>query len=350
MINHLASRAAALIVMGLTTSVYAQVPAEVSALPATAPAPSDNPTTPAKVELGRKLYFDPRLSHDGSVSCNSCHNVMNGGTDNRAVSAGVRGQRGDRSSPTVFNAAFLSVQFWDGREPTLEAQAKGPLINPVEMGNKDHNEVVSRLRKIPGYVQEFDKVWGKKDSLNIDHVAQAIAAYERTLITPNSPFDRYAKGDTKALSPAAAKGLQTVKEVGCLSCHSGPNFAGPTLPAGTGFFQKFPTFTGSSYDSKYDLTDDPGRAKATKNDADKHFFRVQTWRNIALTAPYFHNGSVNTLDEAVRVMAKTQLNKELTPEQVTSIVAFLESLTGQVPPQKMPTLPPTLGTAVTELR
>ena len=212
--------------------------AQHSALPQKAPVPKDNPQTQEKIDLGRQLYFDPRLSSDGTVSCNSCHNVMNGGSDNRRFSAGVKGHRGGRSAGTVFNAAFYSTQFWDGRAASLEEQAKGPLINPVEMGNKDHQQVIQRIRKIPGYVTSFQKAFqGKgKKAVNIDNLAKAIAAYERTLITPNSPFDRFKRGDQKAMGPLAQKGYQTFNQVGCVACHSGPNFSGPTLPQGTGFF------------------------------------------------------------------------------------------------------------------
>lgn len=316
-------------------------------LPDSVPTPKDNPSTPEKIELGKQLYFDPRLSSSGTISCNSCHNVMAGGDDNRNFSAGVRGQLGDRSSPTVWNAAFQSVQFWDGRAATLEDQAKGPLINPVEMGMKNHQQVITeRIAKVPGYQTQFKKVFGGK--VTIDNVAKAIAAYERTLITPNSPFDRYIKGDQKAMSSEAIKGFETFKSVGCVACHQGVNFSGPAMPIGTGFFQKFPLFPDNKIEARYAFTKDPGRAKHTKKDADKNFYRVPTLRNIALTAPYFHNGSVYSLDEAVRLMAKLQLNKELKKDEIKSIVTFLsEGLTGQFPEQKMPRLPETVGTAFT---
>ncbi len=309
------------------------------ALPEKPPIPKDNPMSPAKIELGKKLYLDPRLSVDGTISCNSCHNIMGGGDDDRPVSAGVRGQLGTRSAPTVWNAAFLSVQFWDGRAKSLEEQAKGPMVNPIEMGNPNHDFVVSRLKKIPGYQMEFKVVFGDKDALNIDNVAKAIAAFERTLITPNSRFDRYLKGDKNALGEQEIRGMQTFEKTGCVSCHSGPNFAGPMLPEGQGFYQKFPTYPGSVYDKKYNLTEDPGRFGVTHDEKDRHFFRVPTLRNIAKTAPYFHNGSVGALDEAVRVMAKVQLNKTLKDEEVADIVAFLKTLTGEFPTMTMPRLP-----------
>lgn len=317
------------------------------ALPDKPPVPADNPMTKEKIELGKQLYFDPRLSVDGTVSCNSCHNVMSSGTDNRPVSVGVAGQKGGRSSPTVWNAAFLTAQFWDGRAATLEDQAKGPILNPVEMGMPSQEAAADRIKSIPGYSAQFKKVFGGGDSVTYDNIAKAIAAYERTLITPNSAFDRYMRGDKKALSPAAQHGMKLVENVGCTGCHNGPNFAGPTsLPVGEGFYQKFPTFTDNDYVTKYKLMDDNGRFNVTKSDADKHLWRVPTWRNVALTAPYFHNGSVPTLDEAVRVMAKTQLNKDLTHEQVADIVAFLNSLSGAFPKQTLPRLPETPNSSV----
>jgi len=313
-------------------------------LPAEAPSPADNPMTPAKIELGKKLFFDPRVSVDGTVSCNSCHNVMEAGDDDRATSVGVHGQRGGRSSPTVFNAAFLSVQFWDGRAANLEEQAKGPVTNSVEMGMKDHTVVMTRLGAIPAYVAEFEAVFGA-GGLTIDNFAKAVAAYERTLLTPDSAYDRYIKGDESALSEQQKRGMQTVLESGCIACHNGASFAG-AMPMGQGFYQKVPLIPGSAYDAKYDLTSDTGREQATKNPADRNMWRVATWRNVALTAPYFHNGSVATLDEAVRVMAKIQLGKELGDAQVADIVAFLGSLTGKFPQQTMPRLPGVDGKTV----
>lgn len=317
------------------------------ALPKKVDIPADNKMTEEKILLGKTLYFDPRLSKDGTVSCNSCHNVMAGGEDNRAFSAGVGAKLGGRSAPTVWNSAFLSVQFWDGRAATLEDQAKGPLTNPVEMAMPNHNLVMERIAKIPGYKPMFDKAFGTGDNLTIDNLAKAIAAYERTLVTPNSRFDKYISGNKKALTETEIKGFELVKTTGCFACHSGPNFAGPKLPVGVGFFMKFPTFPGSVYDKKYKFMDDTGKHSVTGAESDKHMWRVPTLRNIALTAPYFHNGSVATLDEAVRVMAKTQLNKDLSDSEVQSMVAFLKTLTGEFPRQTMPVLPPSEGGLVT---
>jgi cytochrome c peroxidase len=313
------------------------------ALPEKAPEPADNPTTPEKVELGKMLYFDTRLSSNGTVSCFSCHNVMEGGDDHRTTSIGVHDQAGGRNAPTVWNAAFHSVQFWDGRAATLEDQAKGPPANPIEMGMNDLNAVSDRIEKIPGYKPYFDKAFGTGDNVNIDNIAKAIAAYERTLITPNSPYDRYVRGEKTAMNDQQIRGMQTFAETGCTACHSGANFNGPTQKTGQGFYQKFPTFTDNDYVSKYGLMNDAGRMAATGKEADKNMWRVPTLRNLAYTAPYMHTGSVKSLPEAVRVMSKTQLGKELQPQQVEEIVAFLGALNGEFPEQTMPRLPATPG-------
>jgi cytochrome c peroxidase len=313
------------------------------ALPDQAPAPADNPTTAAKVELGKMLYFDPRMSSTGTVSCFSCHNVMEGGDDHMTTSAGVHGLKGGRNAPTVWNAAFHSVQFWDGRAPSLEEQAKGPPVNPIEMGMANLDAVIDRVRHIPGYRPYFDKAFGAGDVVTMDNAAKAIAAYERTLITPGSAYDRYVKGDRKALTAQQVKGMEAFAAAGCTSCHQGAAFNGPALPAGAGFFMKFPTYPDSVYTVKYKLTDDPGRASVTKDPADRGMWRVPTLRNLTYTAPYMHTGTVKTLPEAVRVMAGTQLDKTLSDAEVADIVAFLESLSGPFPQQTMPRLPPTPG-------
>lgn len=315
-----------------------------SPLPNTIPAPADNPTTPAKVALGKQLFFDPRLSSTGVISCNSCHNVMGGGTDNREVSMGVKGHLGSRSAPTVWNAALKPSQFWDGRALTLEAQAEGPPLNPVEMGNKNAAAIETTLRAIPGYVREFTAVFGPH-SVTFGNMAKAIAAYERTLITRNSPYDRFMQGDKTAMNPAAVRGLDTFNRLGCATCHSGPDFAGST-PVGTPFRQKFPVYANNPYVMKYGFLKDKGYYDTTHKEADLHLYQVPTLRNIALTAPYFSNGAVKTLPEAVRVMAAVQLNKSLSDRQVMDIVAFLDDLTGQFPKQSLPHLPQTPGKSV----
>lgn len=308
-------------------------------LPAKPPIPADNPMTAAKIELGKMLYFDTRLSKDNTLSCNSCHDVSKGGVDNQQFSKGVRGQLGGRNSPTVWNSAFHSVQFWDGRANTLEDQAIGPMTNPVEMGMDNHQLLVEKLRGVPGYMKEFDKVFGKKDSLTLENMAKAIAAFERTLIAADSPFDRYIKGNKKAMSAEALEGMQLFQTVGCVACHQGPNFSGPSMPVGTGFYMRFPNFAGNEYDKKYGFSKDEGRFQVTKNESDKHMFRVPTLRNVELTYPYFHNGAVKELPEAVRVMAKSQLNKDLSDGEVTKLVAFLKSLTSPLPKITPPKIP-----------
>lgn len=318
---------------------------EWQALPETAPAPADNPTTEAKVELGKMLYMDPRFSSTGTVSCNSCHNVMEGGDDSRSVSMGVHGKTGGRNAPTVWNSAFHSVQFWDGRAPLLEDQAKGPVSNPVEMGMKDVDTAMERVRRIPGYKAYFEKAFGE-NSMTVDNAAKAVAAFERTLITPNSSYDKYVKGDNKAMSEQQVRGMNKFASSGCTSCHSGAAFNGPQMKLGEGFFTKFPTFTDNSYVAQYKLADDKGRQEVTGNEADASMFRTPTLRNITDTAPYFHNGSVNDLAEAVRVMAKTQLNKDLPDADVNDIVAFLGALTGEYPEITMPRLPATAGMSI----
>lgn len=330
----------------IAISASAAFAADWQALPEVAPAPADNPTTPEKVELGRLLYLDPRFSSTGTVSCNSCHNVMLGGEDNRPVSMGVHGQTGGRSAPTVWNSGFSSSQFWDGRAATLEEQAKGPVTNPIEMGMSELEEAMNRVRDIPGYRPYFESAFPGDDPMTVENAAKAVAAYERTLITPDSPYDRYVKGDKQALSAQQVRGMQSFADTGCTACHSGPAFNGPSMSPGTGFFMKFPTFADNDSVEKYQLSADTGRFTVTGEEADRFMWKVPTLRNIALTAPYFHNGAVGTLDEAVRVMAKAQLNKDLSDAQVTDMVAFLSALTGKFPEQAMPHLPPTPGRSV----
>lgn len=320
--------------LALTASMTASA---AESLPTVAPAPEDNPTTEEKVELGKMLYHDPRLSSTGTVACASCHNTMLGGEDNRPNAMGVNGQTGGRSAPTVWNSAFNKVQFWDGRAASLEAQAAGPVTNPIEMGMKSWDDVVARLKTIEGYPEAFEKAFGK-NSISKDNATKAIAAYERTLITPNSAYDKYVNGNKAAMTVQQIRGMEKAVELGCTSCHSGPAFNGP------GAFQKFPVNSNGYFEAQYHFSKDKGLAEVTKKDSDEHMWKVPTLRNIALTAPYFHNGSVKTLDKAVWLMAKLQLNKELSDADVADIVAFLNALTGEFPKQTMPTLPGTPGT------
>jgi len=320
----------------LTLACSVSVSMALETLPTEAPAPADNPTTEAKVELGKMLYHDPRLSSTGTVSCSSCHNTMLGGEDNRPNSMGVNGQTGGRSAPTVWNSAFNKVQFWDGRAASLEEQAAGPVTNPIEMGMKSWDDVVTRLNSIDGYKKAFTEAF-PDGSISKDNATKAIAAYERTLITPNSPYDKYAAGDQTALTEQQVRGMNKAVELGCTGCHSGPAFNGG------GSFQKFPVYQNEYYQAQYHFSKDKGVAEVTKKESDEHLFKVPTLRNVALTAPYFHNGSVKTLDQAIKAMAKLQLNKDLAQGDIDDIEAFLNALTGEFPKQQMPVLPGTPG-------
>ncbi|HSH30667.1 MAG TPA: cytochrome-c peroxidase [Thiohalobacter sp.] len=318
-------------------------------LPEEPPSPSHNPTTPTKVDLGRKLFFDPRYSATGTVSCNTCHNVMEGGDDGRPTSMGVHGKIGARNSPTVWNSAFASVQFWDGRAKNLEEQAKGPVLADVEMGVKELQVALDVVASIPGYRELFKQAFPEDENpVTIDNAARAVAAFERTLITPNSPYDRHVKGEEGAMSEQQIRGMRTFNEVGCTACHGGPAFNGPQpeLPEGTGFYQKFPLFADNAYVEKYQLLVDTGRHQVTGKDADKYMYKVPTLRNITITAPYFHNGAVNSLREAVLIMGETQLNKQLSEQQTDDILAFLEALTGEFPAMELPRLPSRSGESV----
>jgi len=331
------------IVIGTIILSFSLEAAQWETLPEIAPEPKDNPTSKEKVELGKMLFFDPRFSSTGTVSCFSCHNVMEGGDDHRSVSIGVHGNKGGRNAPTVWNSAFHLSQFWDGRAATLEEQAKGPVVNPVEMGMNDLDGALKRLKSIPGYKVYFDNIFGEGESITVDNAAKAVAAYERTLITPNSPYDLYVKGDKKAMNEQQVRGMETFAAKGCAACHSGPAFNGVTKGVTSGVFMKFPTFADNEYVKKYKLIDDLGRYESTKKEADKHMWRVPTLRNVTYTAPYLHNGAVKTLEETVKVMAKSQLNMDLEEKEVEDIVAFLGALTGKFPEQIMPHLPPTPG-------
>jgi cytochrome c peroxidase len=331
---------------GVAAALVSVTPAAFGweALPASPPIPQDNPMTPARIELGRMLYHDPRFSETGTVACASCHSLMEGGDDHRPTSIGVHGMKGGRNAPSVYNAAFLTAQFWDGRAPTLEAQATGPIVNPVEMGMANLGSAIDRIRAIPGYAPYFTAAFGPGDTVTIENAALAIAAFERTQVTTGSPYDRFVLGEQGALTPEQQRGMEAFAATGCQGCHSGPNFAGPALPIGTPFLQKFPIRTDNAYVAKYDLLTDKGRYNVTHDPADENVWRVPQLRNLVYTAPYLHNGSVKSLPEMVQLMATVQLGAELTPTQATEIAAFLESLTGEFPQEAMPRLPPTPGT------
>ena len=303
------------------------------------PAPPDNPTTPQKVALGKQLYFDARLSRDGTISCASCHAGALGGADGRPVSIGVGGAVGQRNAPTVWNAAFHQAQFWDGRARSLEEQAKGPLVNPLEMAMPDFAAVVARVAAVPGYVTQFRDVFGA-EGVTIDTIAKSIAAYERTLISTGSRFDAFRFLDRGALTPAELDGFDLFRMAGCTQCHMGPDLAGPPpLARGPGFYQRFPRFADNALVAAYRLLEDGGRWRATGLASDRHVYRVPSLRNVARTAPYFHNGSAATLAEAVRVCAKGGSNIDLDAAETAAIVAFLGALDGEPPDMTPPPLP-----------
>ncbi|MBD9502825.1 cytochrome-c peroxidase [Pseudomonas sp. BGr12] len=290
---------------------------------------------PNQIELGRQLFFEPRLSASHVISCNTCHNIGTGGADNVPASSGHAWQKGARNSPTVFNAVFNVAQFWDGRAKDLEEQAKGPVQNPVEMHNTPKN-VEATLRSMPEYVASFEKAFpSDKQPVSFDNMARALQAFESTLITPNSRFDLYLKGDDNALDAREKKGLQTFMSSGCISCHNGVNLGGQAY---------FPFGLVKKPDGKILPTGDKGRFEVTKTQNDQYVFRAAPLRNIALTAPYFHSGQVWDLEEAVAIMGTAQLGKQLNAEEVGDIVAFLKTATGKQPKVEYPLLPPSTAT------
>ena len=318
----------------------------LQALPGSPVIPVDNPQTAAKIELGKMLYFDTRLSLKGDLSCNSCHNLAAGGDDDGAIKILSKGEL-KRSAPSVWNAAYLSTNYWDARKTSLESQTIDHLIDARVMGTTNAKSIENRIKAIPGYIKAFAKAFKMNNPINIDNIARAIASFERTLSTPDSDFDRYIKGDKNAISVQAKRGLKIFTDIGCLSCHFGVNFAGPApgpaLKMGDGFYELFPNHLGSEYDKKYNLTADVGRYLVTLDRTDTHMWRVPPLRNIALTAPYFHNGSVNNLEEAVRIMGFVQLKNKLNDRDISDIVSFLKSLTGKQPQITLPQLPETSG-------
>ncbi|MDD2053695.1 cytochrome-c peroxidase [Pseudomonas putida] len=283
-------------------------------------------TNPAKVELGKKLFFDPRLSKSGFISCNSCHNLSMGGSDNLPTSIGHNWHEGPINSPTVLNSSMNIVQFWDGRAATLKEQAGGPIANPGEMGFT-HDLAADVLRSIPQYREAFKAVYGN-DNVNIDEITDALAAFEETLVTPNAPFDRWLKGDKSAISPTALKGYELFKNTGCVACHNGEAVGGNSMQK-MGLVEPYVTKNPAE-----------GIAGLTGKDADRMRFKVPTLRNVELTYPYFHDGAYWKLEDAVDVMARLQLGRKLNHEEVGQIVAFLKTLTGDQPDFKLPILPP----------
>lgn len=310
----------------LAGSAYAQVPAAADlrkkALEVVAPIPDKMPgaesDTPAKVALGKKLYFEKRLSINNTQSCNSCHQVDGGkaGVDNEPTSPGALGKRGGRNSPTSLNAGFHTAQFWDGRAATLADQAKGPILNPIEMGLPNEQAALDKLSAVRSYRRDFAKAFpGEATPLTYDNLAKAIASFERTLVTRDR-FDQFLKGDDKALSAQEQKGLHEFLTVGCTTCHNGPLLGGNS-------FRKIGAV------NPYSNLADKGRIEITKEEEDLHVFKVPSLRNIATTAPYFHDGGSRSLSDAVQQMAWMQLGQKLSDDQNTSITAFLRALTGK---------------------
>lgn len=291
---------------------------------------SDNPSTKAKVELGRMLYFEHRISKGQDLSCNSCHMLDKYGVDNEPTSSGFKGQKGDRNSPTVYNAALHMAQFWDGRAKNVEEQAKGPVLNPVEMAMPSEAAVVAVLKSMPEYVDLFKKAFpGERDPITYDNMAKAIGAFERLLVTP-SRWDKFLAGDKSALSDAEKAGFMKFSNAGCVSCHNG------TLVGGTSY-QKL------GVAKPWPHTKDPGRYAVTKVDHDKMVFKVPSLRNIEKTAPYMHDGATKSLEEAIALMSDYQLGGRISPEDAASIATWLRSLTGELPPAHLiskPQLPP----------
>lgn len=299
---------------------------QVSAVEPIAPIRPVQEINLAQVELGKKLYFDPRLSKSGFISCNSCHNLSMGGTDNLKTSIGHNWQRGPVNAPTVLNSSLNVAQFWDGRAADLQEQAGGPIANPGEMA-ASHTLAIDVLQSIPEYVVEFKQVFGS-ELITIDKVTQAIAEFEKTLVTPNSRFDQWLLGDEDAITDEELEGYMLFKESGCVACHLGEAVGGTS-------FQKMGIV------EPYQATSDAeGRSAVTGEGADRFMFKVPTLRNVELTYPYFHDGEAETLTEAVDVMGRLQLGKTFSEEENARIVAFLKTLTGDQPSFLMPILPP----------
>jgi cytochrome c peroxidase len=271
----------------------------------------------AKITLGKKLYMETKLSINGKISCNSCHLLEKFGVDNEKTSPGHDGKRGERNSPTVYNAGLHLAQFWDGRAKDLEEQALGPILNPIEMGMKSEADVVKLLKSDADYIRQFNEAFpGEKDPIIYKNVGNAIGAFEKTLLTP-SRFDKFLKGDYFAINAQEKKGLKTFIEIGCTTCHEGVGVGGHQYQK-LGLVEEYKTH-------------DKGRFVVTKDEDDMHVFKVPSLRNVVHTGPYLHDGHIETLDQVITIMAKHQLGEEVTKEQIADIKAFLGSLTGDLP-------------------
>lgn len=300
-------------------------------IPDEPPALKENAITPERVELGKVLYFEPRLSRSWLISCNTCHNVGMAGVDMVETSIGHGWQRGPRNSPTVLNAVFNIAQFWDGRAADLKEQAKGPVQAGVEMNNTPER-VVATLQSMPEYVAAFEKAFPKEaEPVSFDNMARAIEAFEATLLTPDAPFDKFLRGDQKALSADEKRGLALFMDKGCAGCHNGVNVGG------NGYY---PFGVVEKPGAELLPPEDEGRFRVTQTATDKYVFRAPPLRNVVLTPPYFHTGKVWDLKQAVGIMGSTQLGSDLTDEEVAGIVTFLNTLTGPQPQVEYPVLPP----------
>ncbi len=284
----------------------------------------DNPITTEKIALGKQLYFDNRLSKDQTQSCNTCHDLSTYGVDNKKLSPGDEGEDGDRNSPTVYNSALHTMQFWDGRARDVEEQAGMPILEADEMNIPDKEFLIDRLKTVEGYQQMFAAAFpDDSDPLTYDNLEKAIGAFERTLIIP-SKFDDYLSGKAEALSLAEKQGMKTFIDVGCATCHTGSLLGG-------NMFQKF----GVHYNYWEFTSSDPvdkGRAKETDKEIDNYVFKVPSMRNVTRTHPYFHDGSIDSLEESIKIISKVNLNRDLTEQEVAGIVSFLQALTGEIPP------------------
>ncbi len=315
------------LVLALATSVVASAASAATVrdepIVPIEPAVVDNP---AKVALGKKLFFEPRLSMSGIISCNTCHNLSRGGTDNLKTSIGHQWRAGPVNAPTVLNSSLAIAQFWDGRAANLKEQAGGPIQAGIEMA-MPHTLALDVLQSIPGYVEEFTAVFGPGD-IDMDKVTSAIAAFEETLVTPNSRFDQWLKGDDKALSVDELAGYTLFKDSGCVTCHNGEAAGGTS-------YQRMGVVKPYASTSPVE-----GRYAVTGNDADRFNFKVPTLRNVEMTYPYFHDGQARTLEEAVDIMGQLQLGRHYSEVEIGQIVAFLKTLTGEQPQIMVPILPP----------
>lgn len=290
--------------------------------------------TDAQIKLGQALFYDPRLSADQVQACNTCHNLATYGVDNQSFSKGVTGGFGGRNAPSVLNSSLFIAQFWDGRAKDVEEQAGGPMLNPAEMAMPNEAAVEKVLRSIPGYQPMFDAAFGKSaNNVNFKNATAAIGAFERTLLTPTR-FDQYLRGDVNALNKEEKAGLKAFIDVGCVACHTGVGMGGDQ-------YQKFGLVDGPYWKFTGSKKPDEGRFEVTKSDADMNVFRVPGLRNVARTYPYFHDGSVWSLEKAVEIMGQAQLGQKMKAKDVKSIVTFLNALTGEVSAQArtMPILP-----------